>query len=158
MELMPRPRHHFFTERSPATVGSFGILDLARALASVSAANSGLLIFWPPIVRLGQATPRPKRAQGWPSSHWRGDSTAWTALAPATRRQRELVFRKVAATAGAEAYTNVTRQTVMAGLDRRGATPFAAKTFLKALRGLFRWAAENSFIERDPTEGVRIPL
>jgi len=57
----------------------------------------------------------------------------------------------------AEAYTNVTRQSVMAGLDRRGATPFAAKTFLKALRGLFRWAAENSFIERDPTEGVRIP-
>jgi integrase len=46
----------------------------------------------------------------------------------------------------------------MAGLDRRGATPFAAKTFLKALRGLFRWAVENSFIERDPTEGVRIPL
>ena len=46
----------------------------------------------------------------------------------------------------------------MAGLDRRGATPFAAKTFLKALRGLFRWATENSFIDRDPTEGVRIPL
>jgi site-specific recombinase XerC len=69
------------------------------------------------------------------------ESRAWTALAPATRRQRELVFKKV-----------------MAGLDRRGATPFAAKTFLKALRGLFRWAAENSLIERDPTEGVRIPL
>jgi integrase len=86
------------------------------------------------------------------------ESRAWTALAPATRRQRELVFKKVAATAGAEAYTNVTRQSVMAGLDRRGATPFAAKTFSKALRGLFRWAAENSLIERDPTEGVRIPL
>jgi integrase len=42
----------------------------------------------------------------------------------------------------------------MAGLDRRKSTPFAAKTFLKALRGLFRWAAENSFVEKDPTEGV----
>ena len=119
---------------------SLGILDLAKVHASVSAASLGLLSFWPLIARPGQASRHPKRAPGWLSSHWRGSllaiaSRAGAALAPATRRQRELVFKKVAATAGADTYTNVTRQTVMAGLC--SATPF---------------------IERDPTEGVHIPL
>jgi integrase len=86
------------------------------------------------------------------------DSRAWAALAPATRRQRELVLQKIAATAGTAPYTDITRRTVMAGLDRRKSTPFAAKTFLKTLRGLFRWAAENSFVEKDPTEGIQAHL
>lgn len=164
MESMPRPRppflHREITRHGAVTWyfrlgkgpririrGEFGSAEFLAAYRAV----------W-----TGELTPHggPRTAVeslAWLIAHYR-DSRAWTALAPATRRQRELVFKKVAATAGAEGYTNITRQTVMAGLDRRGATPFAAKTFLKALRGLFRWAAENSFIERDPTEGVRIPL
>ena len=40
--------------------------------------------------------------------------------------------------------------------DRRKATPFAAKAFLKTMRGLFRWALDAGFVAADPTEGVKV--
>jgi integrase len=83
------------------------------------------------------------------------DSGAWATLAPATRRQRDNIFLHVVEAAGKAPFTEVTRKTIAAGFDRRRETPFAANNFLKTMRGLFRWAAENGFVEKDPTEGVR---
>jgi len=108
------------------------------------------------------AAGRPAAARGGPESgslawliaRYR-DSAAWAALAPATRRQRDNIFLHVIESAGGEPYSRITRTVIAAGLNRRRATPWAALNFLKAMRGLFRWAQEAGMIETNPTIGVR---
>jgi site-specific recombinase XerD len=104
-----------------------------------------------------RAEPAPKTRTGslkWLYDRYR-ETTAWAALSPGTRRQRENIFAHVMASAGDEPYGSVTKKTIEAGRDRRRATPYAAGNFLKAMRGLFRWAAEATHVENDPTDGVR---
>jgi integrase len=84
------------------------------------------------------------------------DSTSWASLAPGTRKQREIIFRQIIEAAGENPFVWITRQTIADARDRRKATPFAAKTFLKTMRGLFRWALEAGFVASDPAEGVKI--
>jgi integrase len=85
------------------------------------------------------------------------ETTAWTDLSLATRRQRENIFRHVLETAGRQPISKITTQTVMAGRDRRVATPAQARHFLDAMRGLFRWAAKARIVRVDPTIGVDDP-
>ena len=84
-------------------------------------------------------------------------STAWTDLSSATRRQRENIMRHVMASAGDEPLSRVTRQTIVAGRDRRKDTPSQAKNFLSAMRGLMVWAVEAELIASDPTTGIKRP-
>jgi integrase len=104
-----------------------------------------------------RGAPEPTRDKSgslaWLISRYR-DSTAWTKLSPATRRQRDNFFVHVIDAAGEEAFARIARKTIVDAMDRRKATPFAASNFLKTMRGLFRWAAKSSFVESDPTEGV----
>ena len=108
----------------------------------------------------GEATPTPKKAGAksgtlnWLVARYR-DSAAWTQLSMATRRARENIFRHVIESAGDEPFASIDRKTIAAGRDRRKETPFAANDFLKAMRGLFRWAADAGFVKSDPTEGVK---
>lgn len=83
------------------------------------------------------------------------DSGAWARLSDASRRQRENIFKNVIKAEGDYSFAKVTKAAIAAALDRWRATPFAALDFLKAMRGLFRWAVESGFISKDPTEGVR---
>lgn len=85
------------------------------------------------------------------------ETTAWIDLSPATRRQRENIFKHVAATAGRERVARITRGAIVAGRDRRAATPAQARNFLDAMRGLFRWATEAGHVPADPTLGIRNP-
>lgn len=101
-------------------------------------------------------------AQGKPSPHsltWLADryreSTAWAALAPATRRQRENVIKRVLAKAGREPYSRITKKVIQDGMDRRRETPDAARHFLLTMRGMFRWALSASLVPADPTEGIK---
>lgn len=83
---------------------------------------------------------------------------AWTnKLKPSTRRQHENVMRPVLAAAGKEPFTAVNRKSIVAGRERRIATPSQARKFLDAMRGLFRWALETDHIKVDPTAGVKNP-
>src|SRR5262245_24841872 len=43
----------------------------------------------------------------------------WTSLSPATRRQRENIFKHVLKSAGCSPYKAITRATIVAGRDRR---------------------------------------
>lgn len=83
------------------------------------------------------------------------ESSEWSRLSMATRRARENIFRKIIESAGEEPFAAITRADIVAGRDRRRDTPFAANDYLKALRGLFRWAHEAQFIDVDPTAGVK---
>jgi integrase len=85
------------------------------------------------------------------------ETTAWSYLAPATRRQRENIFAHVLETAGAQPFAKITTAVIMAGRDRRANTPFQARHFLDAMRGLFRWALKARLIKIDPTAGIEDP-
>ena len=85
------------------------------------------------------------------------ETTAWSELSPATRRQRDNIFAGVIETAGHEPYARITTATILAGKDRRAATPHQARNFLDAMRGLFRWAHKAKLVKVDPTAGVDNP-
>jgi integrase len=85
------------------------------------------------------------------------ETTAWADLSHATRRNRENHFRRVIETAGQQPIRAVTSAVIIAGRDRRAATPAQARNFLDAMRGLFKWAKEAKHVTADPTDGVKSP-
>ena len=85
------------------------------------------------------------------------ETTAWSYLSPATRRQRENIFAHILETAGAQPFAKITAAVIMAGRDRRANTPSQARHFLDSMRGLFRWAVKARLIKTDPTVGVDNP-
>ena len=82
------------------------------------------------------------------------ETTAWTYLSPATRRQRENIFAQILETAGKQPFAKITTSVIMAGRDRRSNTPVQARKFLDAMRGLFRWAVKAGLVKADPTIGI----
>jgi len=105
----------------------------------------------------------PKEAQkaaggslGWLVQRYR-ETSVWAQLSPATRRQRENIFKHVLALAAEMPLADMTRRHIVEGIDRRRATPAAARHFLEAMRGLFRWALDAEHVASDPTLGVKAP-
>jgi integrase len=82
------------------------------------------------------------------------ETTAWSYLSPATRRQRENIFAQILETAGKQPFAKITTAIIMAGRDRRANTPVQARKFLDAMRGLFRWAVKAGLVKADPTIGI----
>jgi len=107
-------------------------------------------------------TPRPQKGKAgiasleWLIARYR-ETTDWSALSLATRRQRDNIFVHVLETAGRSPYSKITSATIIAGKERRAATPAQARNFLDAMRGLFRWAHRAGLIKVDPTAGVNNP-
>ena len=106
-----------------------------------------------------QAIKAPKAAHGsleWLIGIYR-QSTAYTGLSAATRRQRDNIFTNVIKSAGKANYADITRAVIVRGREDRAATPAQARNFLDAMRGLFRWALDSDLIQVDPTAGVKNP-
>ncbi len=106
----------------------------------------------------GQPITIPKQAKaGAGSLEWlwnrHRETTAWTALSPATRRQRENIMSHVLETSRLVAVNTITRKDIAAGRDRRSATPAQARNFLDTMRGLFRWAVEAELVAARPNLG-----
>jgi integrase len=109
----------------------------------------------------GIPAPRPVKA-GIHSLEWLigqyRQSAAFLALSPATRRQRDNIFRNASmGEAGKQPYSSITKAGIAAARDKRAATPAQARNFLDAVRGLFGWAAESGLVKVDPTVGVKNP-
>ena len=85
------------------------------------------------------------------------ETTAWTDLSLATRRQRENIFLHVLESAGSEPFAKIGQAAIIAGRERRANTPAQSRNFLDAMRGLFRWATKARFVKADPTLGVDNP-
>lgn len=86
------------------------------------------------------------------------ETGAWSsALALATRRQRENIFKQVIAAAGNKPFAQITTPVIIAGVERRKDTPAQARHFLDTLRGLFRWAVKAKIAKIDPTAGIENP-
>lgn len=84
-------------------------------------------------------------------------SSAWTELSMATRRQRENIMKHVLKSAGQQPLSRINRVTIVAGRDRRSKTPSQAKNFISTMRGMFGWALEANLVNSDPTAGVKRP-
>jgi hypothetical protein len=65
-------------------------------------------------------------------------SSRWGALSPATRKQRENIFRSMLETAGKEPLARIDRNAIVAGRERR--TVHQGRHFVDAMKGLFAWA------------------
>lgn len=85
------------------------------------------------------------------------ETTDWSVLSRATRRQRDNIFKHVIESAGRESHSKITATTIAAGRDRRAAKPAAARHFIVAMRGVFRWALQAGYVKTDPTSSVAPP-
>lgn len=85
------------------------------------------------------------------------ESSDWARLASATRKQRGCIFLGVLKTVADAPYADITRRHIIAGRERRRATPYQARHFVDTMRGLFRWAVEAEHLTDDPTLGVKSP-
>jgi integrase len=105
----------------------------------------------------GQVRQRAKASVGslaWLVERYR-ETTAWTDLSLATRRQRENILRPVLEKAGDQQASKITRAHIADGRDRR--TKSQGRHFIDTMRGLFEWAAEAQHVKTDPTAGVKYP-
>jgi integrase len=105
----------------------------------------------------------PRRKQGvaagslaWLIARYR-ETSAWSTLSAATRRQRENIFQHVLQSAGDQPFAKISTAAIMAGRERRAKTPAQSRNFLDAMRGLFRWAVKAQMLKADPTLGVENP-
>jgi hypothetical protein len=64
------------------------------------------------------------------------ETSAWTSLSLATRRQRENILRHVLESAGNKPANEIKRAHIVDGRDRRSATPAQARHFIDTMRGL----------------------
>ena len=76
------------------------------------------------------------RTLGWLWDRYR-DSSAWSGLSRATRRQRENIMKHVLKAAAEAPLHEITKQVIIAGRERRKNTPSQANNFLKLMRGVF---------------------
>jgi integrase len=157
----PRPPHlHRQTTRHGRTVWyvRFGHGPRIRLRAEYGspefeAEYQAALVERPPTIRKRHAA---VGSLAWLFERYR-ETTAWTGLSLATRRQRENIMRGVLAQAGHEAAMAIRRSHIVAGRDRRASTPAQARNFLDAMRGLFRWALDAGHVKADPTAGIKNP-
>lgn len=82
------------------------------------------------------------------------DSSAWACLGLATQRGRHAIFKRIIETDGDQPFVAFEKKHILAGRERRHKTPAQANNFLKAMRGLFRWAVKSDLAGVDPTKEV----
>jgi len=94
-----------------------------------------------------------KGSLAWLITQYRG-TAEWTNYQPSTRKQRENIFLHIIDKSGHVDFEKITRKAIADGVNRRKATPAAARNFLKTMRSLFAWAKSAQLIETNPTDGV----
>lgn len=159
---MPRPRPpylHREVTRHGATVWYVRKGDGPRIRIRGEYGSEAFLTAYRAAVAGTPLPPPDKAAAGtlrWLVERYR-DSAAWSSLSVATRRQRENILRPILEASGHHPAAKITRKEIVAGRDRRRATPAQARHFIDTMRGLFQWAVEADLVKTDPTDGVRAP-
>jgi integrase len=92
---------------------------------------------------------------GWLFDLYR-QTSAWTDLAKSTRYKRERIMLRVLATAKHEPLSAINETAIIAGRERRAATPASAQAFIDTLHGLFKWAVSMKLAAGDPTLNVKV--
>lgn len=85
-------------------------------------------------------------------------STAFSGLAEATKRDRRRILERFRESYGELNFAGIERKHVEKMLAAKAGNPHAAKSFLKALRGLMSVALLAGLRETDPTAGLRVKV
>jgi integrase len=160
--FMPRPRPphvHRETNRHGSTVW---YVRFAKGPRIRLRAQYGSPEFEAEYQAAMSGTPQPMKGTpttgtlAWLIARYR-ETTAWSALSTATRKQRENIFLHVLETAGDKPFARIDTAAVITGRERRASTPAQARNFLDAMRGLFKWALKSGMVKSDPTASVGNP-
>ena len=92
---------------------------------------------------------------GWLFDLYR-QTSAWTDLAKSTRYKREKIMMRVLATAEHQPVSAINEPAIIAGRERRAATPASAQGFIDTMHGLFKWAVSVKLATSDPTLNVKV--
>jgi integrase len=119
--------------------------------------------FWADYQAALAGAPKPSKTAkahtlAWALGRYR-ESSVWSRLSNATRRQSENIYLAVVRTAGDVPLRDITADTIKAGRERRAAVPHAANNFLKAMRRFFKWAAdpeEGRLVAINPAIGIKL--
>ncbi len=105
------------------------------------------------------ATVSEKATLRWLINEYENSGAFREELKPATQKQRQNIFKHVVDGAGDEAFAEIGKADIRDGIEKRvkAGTSAQAVNFLKAMRGLFRWAVANGHVGNDPTEAVKGP-
>lgn len=91
----------------------------------------------------------------WALERYRANN-AWLILKPATKRQRENVFKAILPAIGHLPLSKLNTRSIRHARDLRQETPHSANNLVKALRGFFRWAVKAELVKADPMKGVEL--
>ncbi|MCA3633299.1 MAG: tyrosine-type recombinase/integrase [Methylobacterium sp.] len=75
-------------------------------------------------------------------------------LAPISRQTRANILNRIAEENGTVDYRRITPATIAKGREKRAEKPEAANNFVKAMRVLFKWAAELGHVKSNPAREV----
>lgn len=162
MEQMPRPRPpHLMREVTRHGAVCWYVRKGKGARVRLKG-EYGTPEFWTAYREALEGRAAPTRATASPHTlEWALDryraSSAWARLSPATRRQRENIFKAIIAQAGGARLADIDRASIIASRERRAATPHAANVYLKSMRAFYGWACgDGALVEDDPTKGVSL--
>lgn len=85
------------------------------------------------------------------------ESSSWSSLALATRKQRENIISGVIAREGDTPAIEIVKADIVEAVDKRRNTPAQARNFIDAMRCMYRWAKAVDLVDHDPTEGIKYP-
>jgi hypothetical protein len=106
-----------------------------------------------PAITIGAKRTRPGTVNAAIAAYY--SSLEFRSLAPATQAMRRAVLERFRIDHGDRYIAELPGKFVLLSLAALG--PFAARNWLKALRGLVRFAVTQGMCERDPTHGIRLP-
>ena len=163
IDAMPRPRPPYLHRETTRHGKSVWYVRVGNGAPRIRIrAEFGTADFTAEYEAALSGTPRTKKGApslgtlAWLIDRYR-ETTAWSSLSLTTRRKRDNIFLHVIETAGTKPFAHITPATIMAGRERRAATPVQARHFLDAMRGVFRWAAKTKMVKADPTLEIENP-
>ena len=83
------------------------------------------------------------------------ETSEWSGLSEATRRQRDNIFHRSIRSSGDRPYRSMTITSVTETLNKMRDRPSAANNFLTTFRNLFAWAIRVKLADADPTAHVK---
>ncbi|WP_208439280.1 tyrosine-type recombinase/integrase, partial [Bartonella tribocorum] len=84
-------------------------------------------------------------------------SIQWHNQSESTKKVKYRILNNVSKHIGERAYKSIEKHHILDAVDRRRATPAAAKHFLTSLNGLFNWAVDNALLNRNPAFNIKAP-
>jgi site-specific recombinase XerD len=162
MEDMPRPRPLYLQKHTTRHGRTVYYVRVKRGKLVRIHGEYGSDEFNAQVCAAQAGTPLPTRTNvnsaslQWLYDRYR-ESSKWSDLSEATRRQRQNILSRVMAKSGHEPFKAIDSSDIEAGKDTRKDTPAQARNYLDAMKGLFRWAKKNDHVQVDPTLGVEAP-